>query len=218
MMLNTVIFDMDGVLLDSEAIYLESLRQCLLSVTGRNLPIPELAQVIGMSMTDIIEKLIRDYNIQMSVDALIDLQNEYFDRVMAETELKEIDGLTDFLRYLKKKGYKIGLASSSELEWIKEVLYNLGVTEYFDLLVSGEAFEHSKPDPEIYDYTVSHMESEKCETIVIEDSRNGVMAARNAGLKVVAFKGASIKQETDGADYTIHSYREMKTLFNEIGE
>lgn len=61
-MLNTVIFDMDGVLLDSEAIYLESLRQCLLSVTGRDLPIPKLSQVIGMSMTDITEKLIQEYD------------------------------------------------------------------------------------------------------------------------------------------------------------
>lgn len=217
-MLNTVIFDMDGVLLDSEAIYLESLRQCLLSVTGRDLPIPKLSQVIGMSMTDITEKLIQEYDIHMSVRALIELQNEYFDRVMADTELKEIDGLTDFLQYLKERGYKIGLASSSELAWIKEVLYNLGVTEYFDLLVSGEAFEHSKPDPEIYNYAVDHLKAKKYETIVIEDSRNGVMAAKNAGLKVVAFKGASIKQETDGADYTVHSYREMKTLFDEIGE
>ena len=167
---------------------------------------------------DDTEKLIQEYDIHMSVRALIELQNEYFDRVMADTELKEIDGMTDFLQYLKERGYKIGLASSSELAWIKEVLYNLGVTEYFDLLVSGEAFEHSKPDPEIYNYAVDHLEAKKYETIVIEDSRNGVMAAKNACLKVVAFKGASIKQETDGADYTVHSYREMKTLFDEIGE
>lgn len=211
-----VIFDMDGVILDSEFIYLKSLQKCLYDLVGRNVSIDELSNVIGMNNNDITTYLLQYYSLQITFEELTNLQNIYFEKELVTDGIHEMEELSAFLECLKERKCKIALASSSDMKWIKRVIKELDIEKYFSIIVSGDDVEHSKPDPKIFNITVDRLCVDKCGILVLEDSRNGIMAANNAGLDVFAFCGSSVKQDTSGADYEVHSFAEMIQLFTEM--
>lgn len=211
-----VIFDMDGVILDSEFIYLKSLQKCLYDLVDRKIPIDELSNVIGMNNNDITTHLLQYYSLQTTFEELTNLQDKYFEKEVVTEGIYEMEGLSTFLECLKERNCKIALASSSDMEWIKRVIKELDIEKYFSIIVSGDDVEHSKPNPEIFNITVDRLCMDKCGILVLEDSKNGIVAANSAGLDVVAFKGSSIKQDISGADYEVDSFTEMKQLFTNM--
>lgn len=207
-----VIFDMDGVILDSEYIYLKSLQKCLRALLYKEIPIDELSCVIGKNNYDITNYLLETYHINETFKNLSRLQNEYFDAEVEKIGIKEMDGLSNFLSYLKKIKCKIAVASSSDMKWILKVLKELRIYKYFDYIVSGDEVMHSKPNPEIFNIAVDRLGVQKYDIIIIEDSKNGIKAAKNAEIDVVAYKGSSIKQDTNEANYEVNSYDELKKM------
>lgn len=118
----------------------------------------------------------------------------------------------EILEYLSSEGVTIALASSSPMDNILEVLSQCEIEEYFSLLVSGEMFNESKPNPEIYDYTVNHLGLSKEEVLVVEDSNYGVEAAKRAGLQVVAVYDPILQFNVEQADYKIKTLKELRKL------
>ena len=212
-MKTAVIFDMDGVLLDSEMMYLSSLKKALESVAARTFSIEELSCVIGMSDYDISCFLKERYALPYSIAELERLQNIFFERELAAEGIREMEGLTSFLQELRNHRCLIALASSSDLGWIQRVLATLKIQSFFTQIVSGEEVAHSKPDPEIFRLAASRLGEGKYTIIVIEESKNGIVAAKRAGLTVIAFKGSSIRQDTSLADAEVFSYEELRRLF-----
>ena len=210
-MIRAVLFDMDGVLLDSEWIYLHSLKK-LLKKMNIDAEIDELAVVVGMKMEAISDYLIHRYSIPLSNDELSACQDTAFDEEVACSKLEPMDGLLDFLKLLKQNHMKIALASSSEKPWITQVLNTLGINEYFDLIVSGEMVSHSKPHPEIFLKAAEILGMAVEECLVIEDSVNGINAGKAAKMKVIGFKGSKIIQNTSCADKEVYSYSELLKL------
>ena len=113
------------------------------------------------------------------------------------------------LKSLKEQGLKIALASSSRMDNILEVLTSCKIREFFDFVVSGEQFVHSKPDPEIYFHVMKALEVQPEECLIIEDSTYGVTAAHRAGAHVIAVRDDRFCFNQSLADYQINSLEEV---------
>ncbi|MGK0551572.1 HAD family hydrolase [Enterococcus faecalis] len=209
-MKKAVIFDCDGVLVDSEILYLNSLLKYLKTL-GIETTIDEVKFVVGMKAYEIAEALQRKFELnQVSIEELIQKQDEYQEREMAAVELQPMSGLIDFLDSLKNQGYKLAIASSSLKNYVENVCRRIGILEYFDLLVTGEQVSNSKPDPEIFNKTVELLGIPKEETLIVEDSVNGIKAAKSSGVFVVGYKGSVIEQDTTNADAELKTFVEIQ--------
>lgn len=184
MVIKGVIFDMDGVLLNSEVLYqrfwLEALHYygypakkehilALRSLTGKNAEL-KLKSFFGDSL---------DY--EKVKNKRIVLMDEYVRK--NGVEIKK--GADEILPYLKGKGIKIALATSSPYERAQEHLGMAGLFKYFDQCVCGGMVKNSKPQPDIYLLASEKLGLKPCECIAVEDSPNGVKSAVNAGCKTV---------------------------------
>ena len=110
------------------------------------------------------------------------------------------------------KHYKIALASSSRLYTINNALDQAGLRKYFSLVVSGEQFKESKPNPEIYLHTIKELNVNKDEAIIIEDSSKGILAANRAGIKVLALKDDKFGLDQSQADIIIDELNDIIKL------
>ena len=183
-----IIFDMDGVLIDSEPIYLQEVIDYILDVLKEDVDFLELKEamykIVGSSDKRTYE-IIADY-----------LDNKYsLQELRAGIHAMEFNldyrkilnpHVLNVLPRLKKAGYKLAIASSSSMENIKTVTSQCGIDQYFDCMVSGFDFEESKPDPAIYLETLQRLDLKPEEVIAIEDSTYGIQACINANVRVIA--------------------------------
>ena len=121
----------------------------------------------------------------------------------------EVPGL---LRTLRDMGLKTGLASSSSISNIQQVLKECGITEYFDSIISGDAFRRAKPAPEIYFCTFERLGVSPQEALVVEDSTYGVAAGAASGAFVTALKDNRVSFDQSPADMRIKSLEEIPAI------
>lgn len=194
-----IIFDLDGVLVDSEEFYYRRRKEFLQEFDLSIEQIP-LSFFIGADMrslwktifevNDTIydETFLNEHYLKYKKEHPIDYSN------LIEPDAKRV------LQYLKRKGYKIGLASSSKMDVIQEVLTISQLTSYFDVVVSGSQFEKSKPDPEIYEYTAGELGVDYQKCLAIEDSEKGIRSAHDANMTVWALKDRRFEMDQHLAD------------------
>ena len=217
-MLRAVLFDCDGVLLDSESIYLSCVSQYLKTL-GREAGIDELAYLVGADIRRITEQLQRDYDLGgYEPQTLIDGQRALFHREFYGRTLEPMDGLVPFLQKLRAAGLKTAVASSSDQNYVEYVLDQLGIRDDFDVFIGREAAGRSKPFPDLYEEAMRRLGVRPEESVVLEDSSNGIRAGLDAGCYVLAYKGAKVKQDTAGAHRTVYHYGEidLKELEREV--
>lgn len=215
--LQGILFDCDGVLLDSEAIYLKALVQYLESI-GYPTTIQEVTFVLGKPMKRIVFDL-RDYfKIPESLtdQELIDGQRAIFRAQFNTMELQPMDGLLDFLKLCREHGLKTAIVSSSDLSYIEDVVRRLKIADFFDLLISGQMIEHGKPSPDIYLLAQQRIKLPLDSLIVIEDSPAGIQAGTSAGIFTIGYKGSEILQDTSKANLEVKNYTELIQRFHEI--
>lgn len=186
-----VIFDMDGVIVDSEAVYTAGY---LHAAELYDLPIEDMREAIGRAtgVTDEMERAIMigtfGHLPQFSMDKTYKACRDYFNNIVENGQMKLKPGAAEILRFLNDNKIPTGLASSSPRAVIEKVLKPHGVLQYFDAIVSGDMVERGKPDPEIFLKCAAQLgvpESKYSEIFVIEDSHNGIRAARAAGMKPI---------------------------------
>lgn len=208
-MIKTVIFDMDGVLIDSEPIhfsaYLQHFRELNIEVSD------ELYQTfVGSSTKNIYKRIKEQFDLVQSVQELIVRKRELFYKFFAESETLElISGVLELIRELHKNKVQLIVASSSSHQNINAVFKKFDLDKYFSHKVSGEDFPESKPNPAIFNKAVELSKHQKNECIVIEDSTNGIKAANNAGVFVIGYKSKESIQNYETANSVISDYREI---------
>src|SRR4030095_7622206 len=125
-------------------------------------------------------------------------------------DLQPIDGIRELIKNLHEHNFKLVLASSSRMETIDIVLNKFKLSEFFTIKVSGSELAHSKPHPEIFQRAAELIKSEPKTCIVIEDSKNGITAAKAAGMKCIGFLNPSSgDQNLASADMVIRSLKEL---------
>lgn len=203
-MKKAVIFDMDGVIVFSETVY-QKRRDEFFSQHGIELTEEIQASLFGSNVRDMFAKLIptdeqRRYTLMHAYEQFrLDYPIDY-------RQLLNPDLLTT-VKELRKKGIRLAIASSSSLTIIRKILAINQLTDFFELLVSGEQFARSKPDPEIYYFTVEQLGLSAEDCLVVEDSTIGVTAALRANLEVAALNNPCAQ-----ATYTIQTVREVLQL------
>ncbi|KAI3349745.1 HAD family phosphatase [Clostridium botulinum] len=203
------IFDMDGVIIDSEPIH-RQVHGEIMNTLGINISKGELALYAGATNEYIFTKLKERYRIKKSVSELMDYKSKLIINKVKEESLEPINGIRELLNALRKNNIKIAIGSSSPRSLIEAVIDKFNLHSAFDCIVSGEEVERSKPYPDVYIEVSKKLgiNPEKC--IVVEDSHNGVQAAKSAGMKCIGFNNVnSGNQDLSKADVRVDTIRKI---------
>ena len=210
--IKTILMDCDGVLVDSEMIYLTSLVHYL-KLLGIDTTIDDLAYLVGSDIESITEKVRRQFGLeQYSVQELIDGQRRQFDEEFSMENISEMPGLTAFLEEMNRQDIELAVVSSSSTSYVEQIVSHLGLGKYFKVILGKESAGKAKPAPELYLKALEIMRADVETTVVIEDSKNGILAGKSAGCKVIAYCGSRIKQDVSEADRKVRDYREAAEL------
>lgn len=214
MMIQGLIFDMDGVLFDTEPKYMEKKRAFFEqeNILCDNRGLRELR---GLNPEEVFRKIIP----QIDDESLMRLKQKYqnFKYESEDFYMSSIFPETvNTLAILYRQGYEMVLASSSPRYKIEKALKQTGIEQYFSFYLSGDDFIRSKPHPAIYLEACRRMKFEKDSVVVIEDSEYGIQAAQNAGLAVIARKDYQYPVRQESCNYYIDSLSELPQLLEKI--
>ena len=209
------IFDMDGVIIDSEHIHARA-KLATLREYGVGLPVEELnlEHYVGRSAKEFWIDMKERFPDIFTEDWQV-MANKKYEKYMEilnnDKNLKPIDGLPELLQRLKAAGYKIGLASSSVRPMVNMVLNRFGIMDYFAALTTGDEVVNAKPAPEIYLLAAKKLGMAPADCTVVEDANAGVRAAKAAGMKCIAVQNPnSGEQNLSMADEIIKKYEDIK--------
>ena len=208
----SIIFDMDGVLCDSQPAHFEADRRTL-TKCGVEFSPGDVERYAGMPSRDRWTKYKNDYGIDIPVDDIIEMHKQSVTEVVNRSRLKSSAGSEKFLMLLRENGISYILASSSSRKFIDDLLKQIGLADYFENIISGDTVKRGKPNPDIFLKAADILgkSSENC--IVIEDSHNGVLAAKAAGMKCVGYQNpTSGKQDLSRADIIVTTFEELCDL------
>ena len=210
-MLKAVIFDMDGVIVDSEPLHRKAYQRMFfdfeLEVSN------ELyGSFTGQSTQAICEILCNLFNLNYKAELLVNRKRKHFELLFDEDdELNLIEGVLDLIKDYYKSGLNLILASSASMQNINRIFKRFDLDSYFKCKLSGADLKASKPHPEIFIKATEASGFLKENCLVIEDSTNGISAAKSAGLFCVGFNSANSKnQNYTDADMIIESFKEIK--------
>jgi beta-phosphoglucomutase len=184
-----IIFDMDGVLVNTEPHHI-IIEKRLFASLGLNISEEEHRSYLGKSSVQMWKEIISKYNLAFAPEHIAEKNSEEIIRYFSGNDKIEImGGIERVLEELFKKGIPMALASSSDPGTIDIILSKTGLGKYFLHKISCKNVGRSKPDPDIYLYAAGLLSVKPGECIVIEDSFNGIKAAKSAGMYCIAFEG-----------------------------
>lgn len=203
------LFDMDGVIIDSEPIHFEVDLQVMADL-GIDMKPEGLQRFVGMTNPEMWRMLKQEHRIAKSISDIMDEQNAIKIERIRTLDLAPIDGIPELIGELKAHGIKLALASSSPPAFIEAVLDKFQLRPQFDCVVSGEEVERGKPAPDVFLRAAERLGVEPVDCVVLEDSAHGVKAAKAAGMTCIGFLNPnSGNQDLSLADMTVHSIRKI---------
>ncbi|HQW69496.1 MAG TPA: HAD family hydrolase [Flavobacterium sp.] len=206
-------FDMDGVIVDTEPVhhfaFIQHFKQLNLEIS------PEVyASFTGNSTKNIYERLKDIYNLEDDVESLVDAKRNFFNDAFDKKEdLYLLDGVEDLIKDLHSNGMQLVLASSSANVTIERIFNRFNLHQYFTHKVSGEDFPKSKPHPAIFLKAAELAQTPVENCIVIEDSTNGIQAAKSAEIYCIGYDSFHSKmQDYSKADKVITHFNELNFI------
>jgi HAD superfamily hydrolase (TIGR01509 family) len=211
--IKALLFDFDGLVIDTEYSIYHSWQQ-LYQEYDCQIPFEQWATTIGAAEHEFVFDPLSELERQIGKkfaqpEPILDRRREIETKLIEELEM--LPGVKDYLDDAKAMGLKIGLASSSVRQWIVDNLTRLQITEYFDCVRTADDVPHSKPDPALYLETMACLGVNADQGIAFEDSPNGVIAARRAGLyTVVVPNDLTRRLSLQSASLRLDSLKDLK--------
>lgn len=209
--IEAVIFDMDGTLVDSMWVWAQ-VDIDFLGERGIEVPADLGKEIEGLSFEQTADYFLERFPLDMSRDELmriwVDMCHESY-----KNKVTFKPGAFEFLKYLKEKGIKTGIATSNARELVELVGNALGFLPYIDFIATSEDVPNGKPQPDIYLYVAKNLNVEPHHCLVFEDVPNGIRAGNAAMMKTCAvyddFSACWDSEKKELADYFIHNYMEL---------
>jgi HAD superfamily hydrolase (TIGR01509 family) len=195
--MSAVLFDMDGVLVNSEDYWVEFQREEILPAAVPDEDV-DINEVTGMNYREIYDYLEATYGTAISREEFIAEFQEAAETLYTE-RVELLEGTHDLLAELDEQGVPTAVVSSSPHDWIGMVLDRFDLEGKFDHVISAEEIDDdSKPEPDVFEYAADEVGVPAEECVVVEDSENGIEAAHRAGTVVIAYR----IDAHDGIDYS----------------
>lgn len=213
-----VIFDMDGVIVDTEKFYLDTLAR-LFEAEGIEVPFEDLCVTVGASYKDFKRNLVRWFELggeHLAEEEALARYNVWEERNQPDFAALLNHGVVETIAELKRRGVRVALASSSPMSNILLVLEACGLSDAFELVTSGEQFHESKPNPEIYLHTLENLGLPAGDCCCVEDSVPGITAGKAAGLTVFAKREDRFGFTQEAADRIIDAIPDLLEAASEL--
>lgn len=213
--IKAIIFDMDGVLVNSEPHHVK-IEQKLFASVNLKISREEHKTYLGKSPEQMWDEVLRKHDIPYSAKDLAEKNTEEILKYFSEiNEIGPEPGLRELLDQLIEKRIPVAIASSSGMKTIDLILGITGLSKYFLHKASSETVGKSKPEPDVYLHAAKLLSVKPETCIVIEDSPNGIKAAKAAGMICVAYTGAAgDNADSSLADETISSFNQLPAILN----
>lgn len=211
MKIKCIIFDMDGVLIDSESVH-KLAKERTFARVGLTLPEAVYEQHKGRPdetmMNELVDSIV---GIKLDAEELLRIKHSEFEAM--EHLATPIEGAKEFVHWAKSR-FQIALATSATPRNRRAALVVLGLSESFDFIVDASGFSRPKPDPEVFLNAIYGLRAVATECLVIEDSLNGVVAGKAAGCLVAAITTSFAEGllMMKGADYVVGSFKQLREL------
>lgn len=205
-----IIFDMDGVLINTEPLHFEVWRE-VLSEYGFSIDFNHYKGCIGSTLSYLFEIINREYGVLFSDQSgALRRFHEVNYRKMKAEGIPRMTGAIETLTELKRRGFRMAVASSSPQDVIEYCMETVGLLNCFDFLFSGERVARPKPFPDIFLEVASRLNANSSDCVVVEDSQNGSRAAKAAGMYCIGLKNPdSGDQDLSAADRIIRRLPEL---------
>jgi len=210
-MLKAIIFDMDGVLVNSEPLhrkaYFDMFEEFNLNVSNRL-----YESFTGKSTSAICKELCKIFDLSISHEKLMLSKRKHFKTIFDnDPEFQMIDGALSLIKNYFYNNLTLILASSASMTNINRIFKKFDLDKFFKAKISGADLKESKPNPEIFIKAAKLSGFNKSECIVIEDSTNGVIASKSAGIYCIGFNSPNSKnQNYDKADLVVSNFNEIR--------
>ena len=198
--IEAVIFDLDGVLVDSEPVHWRASQRLF---APHELTMEEYEPFVGLAIEPYMTWAREHFELDATVEELIE---HYAAAVTAEIEsgpLRPLDGARELIAAARERGLRVGLASQSIASWVHPTLRAASLDEAFDVVVTGDDVERPKPQPDIYVHTANLLDVAPAACLAIEDSPAGVQSAAAAGMLVVQSRQASSAAPPQSAAHVV---------------
>ncbi len=202
------VFDMDGVIVDSEPMHLRSKQELLAKLNMKT--DRDLFSFIGKPTEDFWRQMLVDNNRSGNVEEIIEMQDAMIVGYIKEQGLKPISGILEIIELCKAKNIKTAVASSSNRSLVYGVLEYFDLVKHMEVIVTGNDVSNKKPNPEIYLKAIEQCHCSPQESVALEDSKSGVTAAKAAGMLTIGYRNEnSGNQDLSLADYIVDDILEI---------
>ena len=219
-MLKAVIFDMDGVIIDSEPMHNKAYHD-MFDEVGIEVSTELYESFTGQSTINICKRLCDHFDLEQSPESLVAIKRKHYKHFFySNSELGLIDGVLNLIKDYHSNGLTLVLASSAAMTSINQIFDRFDLNQYFVAKLSGGDLKQSKPHPEIFIKAAEATGFSKEECIVIEDSTNGIKAAKSAEIFCVGYDSFHSKNQDYSkanlviTDFTEISFDKISTILN----
>lgn len=196
-MIKAVIFDMDGLMIDTEMLHSEAHGE-VIKQYGKKPEIKKetgIVHIVGKSILENSEIIKEQYNINQSARILEIEKGEAYLKLLKERKIKPRAGLKNLIKLLKEKNIKLAIGSSGIKQGILSILQNIQESNSFSVIVSGDDVKNQKPHPDIFLKAAKDLQVNPSECLVLEDAQPGIEAAKAAGIKSIAVPNEYTKNQ-----------------------